>query len=67
VVDIGEDAMDDLAKRGHGRVVVADGDAWVLGDLAEGRVFRRSGGALKSELPKDAQVLPVVAVFEAMA
>ncbi len=67
VVDVSEEAMEALAKRGQGRVVVADGDAWVLGDLAEGRVFRRSGGALKSDLPKDAQVLPVVAVFEAMA
>jgi transcriptional regulator with XRE-family HTH domain len=67
VVDKSAAALKELRDRSEGNVVVADGDAWVLGTLSTGRIFRRSGGTLTSKLPQDAQVLPVVAVFEAMA
>jgi len=67
VVDKSEGARKALPERVSATVVVADGDAWVLGTLSGGRTFRRRGGTLTSELPMDAEVLPVVAVFEAMA
>lgn len=67
VVDISDAGLAALLDRAQGRVVVADGDAWVLGDLSAGRVFRRSGGSLTSTLPDDARVHPVVAVFEGVA
>lgn len=67
VVDKSQEARKALKERTTATVVVADGDAWVLGTMSEGRTFRRSGGTLTSKLPVDAEVLPVVAVFEAMA